>query len=62
MVLVVDEKRVLPHLAHRDDLGGAVLADAHAALTIGTEAHGLAMPKVDALSSASRTASKAPSL
>ena len=49
VVLVVDEQRVLPHLVDRDDLGGAVLADAHAALTVGAEAHGLAVPEVDAV-------------
>ena len=48
-MLVVDEQRVLPHLCHRDDLRGAVLADAHAALTVGAEAHGLAVPQVDAI-------------
>jgi hypothetical protein len=48
MVLVVDEQRALPHLDHVDDLGGAVLANSHAARSVGTEPHGLAVPEVDA--------------
>ena len=49
MVLVVDEQRLLPHVRHRDDLGRAVLPDAHAALAVGAEARRLAVLQVDAV-------------
>ena len=49
VVLVVDEQCLLPHVRDGDDLRGAVVPDAHAALALHAEARGLAVLQVDAI-------------